>query len=166
MKPKLIPSDFEFVQTLASALFELNRRDGINADSRSTYGHLSRALVEYVKNQTGLDIANVDWNFGGNSTPGDDIQAAIFRAAELKMDADRQALLDAEPKGNLRLSTLRGAVRALGITLATDSTGDLILKPNGLSAATWYFTSDRLDALHTAQDIALRLLQGKSPLRN
>lgn len=164
MKPKLNAADFAILQALADTLAELNKRDGINADSRSTYGHISKAIIEFVKNQTALDISNSDWNLGGNSTFADDIQAAIFEAAKRKMGEDRQRLLDAEPDGNLRLSSLRAAVRSLGLTLATDSTGDLIVKPKGASEAQWYFTSDRLDALMTAQDMALRILQGKNAI--
>jgi hypothetical protein len=74
-------TDRATVNALCALMMEMNDRDDRNADGRGTYGHLSAAIVCFVKNQTGIDISNGGgkhgWNLGGNHTYADDIQAVI-----------------------------------------------------------------------------------------
>jgi len=86
--PVLRPEDRDTVIMITSVMMEMNKMDDRNSSQGSTYGHLHNALVSFVKNQTGLNISNVDWNLGGNATFADDIQAALHRADELRKEQE------------------------------------------------------------------------------
>jgi hypothetical protein len=74
-------TDRATVNALCALMMEMNNRSDANAYGRGTYGHLSAAIVSFVKNQTGIDISNgggkYGWNIGGNHSFADDIQAVI-----------------------------------------------------------------------------------------
>jgi hypothetical protein len=98
---KLHPADRAVVQQMAALMMQMNDLNNAHSDDRNTYGDLRRAIVSFVRIQTGVDIANVDWNLGGWASWVDDIQAAIDDAVELLADAIvDQSLVEGGARGS------------------------------------------------------------------
>lgn len=73
-------SDRSVVQSLMDVMMDMNNRNDTNTNHCSTYGLVSKAISEFVFNQTGVSIEGTDWNAGGNRSYVDDIQEAIYDA--------------------------------------------------------------------------------------
>jgi hypothetical protein len=79
---KLSEEDKKEVQVMMEVMMRMNDRNDRNANQPGVFGHLWEAIATFVENQTGMDIRNEDWNYGGNATFADDVQAAIDSRAE------------------------------------------------------------------------------------
>jgi len=86
MKTKLTAADRITVNELCAMMMQMNDRNDTNTAQSSTYGHLSNAIVAFVRNQTGVNILNnpsrYGWNLGGNNSYADDIQVVIDLVAK------------------------------------------------------------------------------------
>jgi hypothetical protein len=74
---ELSQAQAERIDTLARMLYEINAEGGADSYSHSTYGHIVYAIKAMIRNDLGLDLAHVDFNWGGEWTFREDVMSAI-----------------------------------------------------------------------------------------